>query len=66
MIGLGALVSAFALARMGTVIPLAVTAAYAFLTIRFEDVSILDFVRNAFLFLVGQKQLYEWGDDINE
>ena len=47
VIGIGALISVFALAQTGFTLPVAVTLAYAFLAIRFDDTSILDFIRCA-------------------
>ena len=45
ILGAGALFSALALARTSLSFPAVLTALYAFLTIRLEDVSILDFCR---------------------
>ena len=36
------------------------TAVYAFLTIRFEDTSILDFIRYACAFFFAGQQFFEW------
>jgi hypothetical protein len=36
------------------------TAAYAFLTIRFDGTSIRDFIVNAFGFFFGKQQIYYW------
>ena len=41
VIGIGALISIVSLSQTGFSIPLAVTLAYAFLAIRFEDTSVL-------------------------
>jgi len=60
VIGIGALISVFALAQTGSLIPLVITAAFGFLTIRFDDTSILDFIRQAFMFFIAQRQFYEW------
>jgi hypothetical protein len=61
VIGIGCLVSVFALAQFHFFIPLVATAVYGFLTIRFEDTSILDFIKYAFAFFIGRQQFYEWG-----
>ena len=47
IIGVGALISVFAMAQLGFLPPVVITAAYAFLSIRLEDTSILDFLRYA-------------------
>ena len=60
IIGVGLLISVFALAQLRFLPPIVITALYAFLSIRFEDTSILDFLRCAFFFFIGCQQLYEW------
>ena len=60
VIGVGALLSVLALTQLGFVPPIVATAVYAFLTIRFEDTSILDFIRYACAFFIGKQQAYEW------
>ncbi|EAE8422343.1 hypothetical protein A0006_13655 [Listeria monocytogenes] len=60
VIGVGALLSVLALTQLGFVPPIVATAVYAFLTIRFEDTSILDFIRYACTFFIGKQQIYEW------
>ena len=50
VIGIGCLISVFALAQLGFLLPIVATALYAFLTIRFDDTSILDFIRYACAF----------------
>jgi hypothetical protein len=60
VIGVGALLSVLALTQLGFVLPIVATAVYAFLTIRFEDTSILDFIRYACAFFIGKQQIYEW------
>lgn len=60
IVGVGALISVFAMAQLGLILPIVITAAYAFLAIRFDDTSILDFIRYACAFFITKKQLYEW------
>ena len=60
MVGLGLLLSVLALASWGFLPPLVVTALYAFLAIRMEGASILDFLRHAVRFLFLRQQYYEW------
>jgi len=60
VIGIGLLISVLAIAQLGLVVPLVVTFLYAFLSIRMEDASILDFMRNAACFLFLKQQFYEW------
>ena len=59
-IGVGFLISVFALVRTGTLMALVVTVVYAFLCIRFDNTSILDFIRYATAFLITKQQYFEW------
>lgn len=60
MIGIGALIAVFAFAQTGFSIPLVITFAYAFLAIRFEDTSILDFLKYAVRYFFVEQQEYRW------
>ena len=60
IIGAGRLFSVLALTKAGICVPLVLTAVYAFLSIRFEGTSILDFIRYAGAFLITKQQFYEW------
>lgn len=59
IMGVGVLLSVFAATQTGILIPALFTAAYAFLTIRFEDTSILDFLTYACRYFFKQ-QFLEW------
>lgn len=60
IIGVGLLISVFALAQLRFMPPIVITAVYAFLTIQFEDTSILDFIRYACTFFILKQQMFEW------
>ena len=60
VIGTLLLLAVFALAHGAGFAMLIVAFLYAFLTIRVEDNSILDFLRFAAAFLIFQQQYYEW------
>ncbi len=60
IIGVAVLLSVFALAQTGSFALLIGAVLYAFLTIRAEDASVLDFLRFAARFLIWQQQSYEW------
>lgn len=60
VVGVGLLLSVLALVSSGFLLPLVLTVLYAFLSIRMEDASILDFLRNAVCFLFLHQQYYEW------
>ena len=59
-IGIGLLLSAVALAQTGAVVPMVVTAALAFLCIRHDGVSMLDFLLHAAVFFFFGQQYYGW------
>ena len=60
VIGIGALISIFAMVQMGFSVPLAVTLAYAFLAIRLDDTSILDFIKYAARYFFVEQQEFRW------
>ena len=60
IIGVGLLISVFALSQTGILVPIVITAVYAFLAIRFEDTSILDFILYACAFFILKQQMHEW------
>jgi len=60
VIGVGALLSVLALAQGLGMFLLVLTVLYAFLSIRMEGASILDFLRCAVCFLFLHQQYYEW------
>ena len=60
IIAVGLLVSVFAFSQTGLLVPVVLTAVYAFLSIRFEDVSILDFIKYAVEYFFIKPQEYEW------
>ena len=61
IIGVGALLSVFAMAQLNFLPTVVVTAVYAFLSIRMEDTSILDFLRYAARYFILGQQTYAWG-----
>ncbi len=56
----GVILSAFIFAKLVTPVPLALTACYAFLTLRAEDTAIMDYMINAFRFFCTTQQKYYW------
>ncbi len=60
VIGIGALISLVALSQTGFSVPLVITLAYAFLAIRFEDTSILDFLKYAARYFFIEQQKFRW------
>ena len=62
-IGVGLLLSVLALTQAGTVVPLVVTAALAFLCIRHGGVSMLDFLRYAAAFFFSGSNTTNGGNE---
>ena len=46
--------------KLWNVIPLAVTVCYAFLSLRADDISVMDYIVNAVKFFVTSQQLFLW------
>ncbi len=57
----GALFSAMVLATTRILIPAVLTAAFAFLSIRNDDTTILDFIKYAVKYFISTQQYFEWG-----
>lgn len=60
VIGIGLILSVLALTQGAGMLLLVLTVLYAFLSIRMEGASILDFLRCAICFLFVYQQYYEW------
>lgn len=56
----GIILSAMLFAALWTPFPMALTACYAFLTIRTDDTAILDYIINAFRYFCTIQQEYHW------
>ena len=62
VIGVGLLLSVLALTQGAGMFLLVLTVLYAFLSIRTDGASILDFLRCAVCFLFLHQQYYEWSE----
>ena len=62
---IGAIVSVLIMIGLKTIFPLAITATIAFVSIRFDDQCILDYLKSAFRFCVSTQQYFLWrlGDE---
>ena len=56
----GLLIAVLGLTQLQLVLPLALTVAYAFLSIRMEEVTVLDYVKYAGKFLIFSQQEFYW------
>lgn len=54
------LLSALIMAQTGFLVPLALTAGYAFLSIRMEDTTVLEYMKYAVRYLISTQQYFEW------
>lgn len=60
ILGICALLSVVAAVELGWLIPAAGTLCFGFLTIRKEDLTILDFIKYAIRYFISGQQYYEW------
>jgi len=60
IIGIAALLSVVILVYMQFFVPAVVTLCYAFLTIRMDDTTVLDYMKYAVKFLISTQQYFEW------
>lgn len=47
-------------AKLGFILPAALTLGYAFLSIRIDEYSVLDFIRRAWRYFVSTQQYFDW------
>lgn len=60
IIGLGLLISVLAIAQLHLFFPLALTLGFAFLSIRLEENTVLDFIKRGVKYFLASQQYYEW------
>lgn len=60
ILGIAALLSIVALVQLRMVVPAAATLCYSFLTIRLDDMTILDFLNYAARYFLSTQQYFEW------
>lgn len=60
IIVVGALFSAMVIATTKVLIPAVLTAAFAFLSIRNDETTILDFIKYAVRYFISTQQMYYW------
>lgn len=63
IIGAALLISILALTQMRFFLPLALTLVYMFLSIRLEDVCVLDYIRCGVRYFLLSQQYYEWKEE---
>lgn len=60
ILGVAMLISVLALSQIGLFLPMALTLVYGFLTIRLDDMTVLDFIKRGVRFFLSTQQYYEW------
>lgn len=60
IIGISALLSIVALINLHFFVPAAATLCYGFLTIRVDDITVLDFIKYAVRYFLTTQQYFEW------
>lgn len=60
VIGIGSVLSVLLVTQTGVFIPLVFVAIYAFLSIRFDQTSILDFIKYACSYFILKQQIFYW------
>ena len=60
IIGVATLLSVVAIAQLHSLVLLGATAGFAFLTIRFDEATVLDFIRNSARFFLTTQQYFQW------
>ena len=63
IIGVALLVSVLSLTQIQFYLPMALTLVYAFLTIRMEESTVLEFIFRAAKFFLTTQQYYEWKEE---
>mgnify|MGYP003291795536 CR=1 FL=1 len=60
ILGIAALLSIVILVELHLMLPVAATLCYAFLTIRMDETTILDYMRYAARYFITTQQYFEW------
>ena len=64
VIGIGLLIAVLALTQLGLFLPLVLVAAYAFLSIHLDGLSVLDFLSFVVSFYITEQQSFEWEEPV--
>ncbi len=62
VIGIGLLIAVLALTQLELFLPMVLVAAYAFLSIHLDGLSVLDFLSFVVSFYITEQQIFEWED----
>ena len=64
VIGIGLLIAVLALTQLGLFLPMVLVAAYAFLSIHLDRLSVLDFLSFVVSFYITEQQIFEWEEPV--
>ena len=64
VIGIGLLIAVLALTQLGLFLPMVLVAAYAFLSIYLDGLSVLDFLSFVVSFYITEQQIFEWEEPV--
>ncbi len=60
IIVIAAIISIVLLVEFGWLVPAALTLCFAFLTIRKDEITVLDYIQYAVRYFISKQQYYEW------
>ncbi len=60
ILGIALTISVVSWAKLGFIIPAALTAVYAILTMRMDENSIFDYIKCAWRYFISTQQYFEW------
>lgn len=60
ILGVALLISLLAISQLKLFLPLTATMCYGFLTMRFDDASVLDYIKKALKYFLTTQQEYKW------
>lgn len=68
IIGVGAIIAVLVFTLTQVVVPLLIVGVFAFLTIRFGDTTMMNFIQFAIAYFITESQMYHWKahQEINE
>lgn len=61
ILGISAMLSVVCMVELQLMLPAALTFSFGFLTIQFDEATVLDYIKYAGRFLICDQQYYEWG-----
>ena len=63
ILGIALTLSVVLWAKLGFILPAALTLVYAFLTMRMDETSILDYIKCSWRYFISTQQYFEWREN---